>query len=172
MNKTTLALIAGTAMLCGALAQNVQAQPPGYPFGPYGGMPGYGYQYMPPASGYPSYFEDYTDLLEDRFDWMEERLDIRSDQKTAWNAFRDAVLKEIDAREELHKSFRRDRPDDALEMDARRITVMEQRLAGMKAIAQARRDLFAVLDNKQRDEASDLMTRHHPRGGSDGYWGY
>jgi len=178
MNKQTLAVIAGLALTLGAA--QVSAQPfgyggpyggPGGPGGPFGPPQGYGYQQQAPQPA----FVDPQEMLEERFDWLQDRLDIRDDQRKAWDAFTEQVLAQIKDRKAAHKQMRRDRPKNPLEMDQHRIAMMSQRLDGMKAVAKARKALYEVLDEDQREEAADLMMGKRQRGyrGATGwYWGY
>jgi len=174
MNKKTIAVITGLALTLGAAVQ-VSAQPFGYG-GPYGPPQGYGYQQQAPM---PPTFVDPEEMLAERFEWLEDRLDIRDDQKSAWQAFTDQVLAQVTDRKAAHKAMRKDRPKDPLEMDQHRIAMMSERLAGMKAIAAARKDLYEVLSDDQREEAADLMMDQRGghrqrgyRGVSGWYWGY
>jgi len=179
MNKQTLAVIAGLALTLGAA--QVSAQPFGYggpgggpfggPGGPYGQPQGYGYQQQAPQPN----FADPQEMLEDRLAWLQDRLAIRDDQTKAWAAFTEQVLAQVKGRKAAHKAMRKDRPKDPLAMDQHRIAMMSQRLAGMKAIAKARKALYEVLDEDQREEAADLMMGKRQRGyrGATGwYWGY
>jgi Spy/CpxP family protein refolding chaperone len=96
---------------------------------------------------------------EARLDALKSELKLTAAQEPAWQAFESAVQAQKDAHRGKHDMH--DMAEGADPMQAR-IEHMEQRLAGMKAVAQARADLYAVLTPEQKAVADRLMSG--PRG--------
>lgn len=97
--------------------------------------------------------------MEGRLSTLKSELKLTPAQEPAWAAFEQAVRKQFADRAEAHKQMQKT-ADDPMEA---RIAHMEQRLAGMKAVAKARKDLYEKLTAEQKAIA-DQHFRHQPRG--------
>jgi protein CpxP len=84
-------------------------------------------------------------------------LKLTAAQEPAWQAFEKTVKAQQNAHHGKHDMTEGGDPMQA------RIDFMEQRLAGMKAVAKARADLFAVLTPEQKAVADNMM-KNGPHG--------
>jgi len=80
-----------------------------------------------------------------RLDALKSELKLTADQTKSWDAFEAAVRSQRQAMIATHAAMQASGPNP----DAH-IALMEQRLAGMKAVQKARTDLYKVLTPEQK----------------------
>ena len=97
-----------------------------------------------------------------RLDTLKSELKLTGPQTAAWDAYEKAVRAQGEAMKTAHQQTR-DIADSNARMDAR-IATMEQRVAGMKAVAQARKQLYDTLTPEQKAIA-DRYSNHGGRHG-------
>lgn len=148
LSKLVVATLAGVTI---AVAASTFAHGPGYGSGPgygaRGGGPGMGmmggYDGGPGAgpcvgAGGPGA----------RLDAIKDELKLTAEQTKAWEAFEQAIAEQRQFMTQGHPRWSRNFDEH--------IAFMEGRLAGMKAVQQARKDLYSVLTPEQKAIAERL----------------
>lgn len=144
LSKVVVGAVAGVGI---ALAAVTFAHGPGTGFMPYGygygmGMHGPG-GYGPGMGMMHGFGGPYA--IEGRLDTLKSELKLTGSQTKAWEAFETAVRGQTQAMIATHTAMHATGPNP----DAH-IALMEQRLAGMKAVQKARGDLYNVLTPDQK----------------------
>jgi hypothetical protein len=141
----TLSKIAlGTAAAVGlGFAAMAFSQGPGLGggYGPGMGMHGYGAGMQGPR-GFGGYG---AASMESQLTSLKSELKLAENQAKAWEAFETAVRSQAASMAGMYATMRAGQPNP----DAH-IAIMEQRLAGMKAVQKARTDLYDALTPEQR----------------------
>lgn len=90
-----------------------------------------------------------------RLEALKDELKLTAEQTKAWEAFEQAIAEQRQLMIEGHPGWSQNADE--------RIAVMERRLAGMKAVQQARKELYSVLTPEQKAKA-DRFGFSGPRG--------
>jgi len=88
---------------------------------------------------------------------IKEQLNLTDAQAPSWQAFETAVTTQMESMTRGHEDHSAMSPKGESHDMEKRIAFMEQRLAGMKTVLQAREDLYAVLTPEQKATADKLM---------------
>ena len=163
LSKIAIGTVAGIGL---AFAAAAFAHGPGFGYGagghgygvgmmgPHGGGPGYGMH--GPYGGRPGAGPCLAaGTVETRLDSLKSELKLTDTQTKAWEAFENAVRNQVQVRTEARPHWSQNQDEH--------IALMEQRLAGMKALQKARNDLYAVLTPEQKSVA-DRYGFRGPRG--------
>lgn len=129
-------------------------------YGPPGGMPpggangpGMNRGYGPPTG----------DTVGQSLSNLHGRLSLRPEQESAWQGFANAVRQQTREMQSMQGSMLRP-PPTAPERLTRMAQFMQQRAAGMTAVAQALTKLYATLDDTQRSIVDEEFPAPPPRG--------
>ena len=94
----------------------------------------------------------------ERMELLAARLKLKPEQESAWKAFLGAQDARHAAMFKTRQEMRMQDRETALAQFEVRVQIMEQRLAGMKAVTKAAGDLYAVLDPDQKQVMDKFFT--------------
>ena len=94
----------------------------------------------------------------ERMELLAARLKLKPEQESAWKAFLGAQDARHAAMFKTRQEMRMQDRETALAQFEVRVQIMEQRLAGMKAVTKAAGDLYGVLDPDQKQVMDKFFT--------------
>ena len=94
----------------------------------------------------------------ERMELLAARLKLKPEQESAWKAFLGAQDARHAAMFKTRQEMRMKDRETALAQFEVRVQIMEQRLAGMKAVTKAAGDLYGVLDPDQKQVMDKFFT--------------
>jgi hypothetical protein len=98
-------------------------------------------------------------FAEGRIAFLKAELNIVAAQETAWNAYAEAIKRNLQNMQGMWQSmravFEADTPVERLDAQ---VAAMEGRLAALKEVRPALADLYAALNADQKDKADELLT--------------
>ena len=94
----------------------------------------------------------------ERMELLAARLKLKPEQESAWKAFLGAQDARHAAMFKTRQEMRTQDRETALAQFEVRVQIMEQRLAGMKAVTKAAGDLYGVLDPDQKQVMDKFFT--------------
>ncbi len=159
MNRTRLAgALLGAAILGLAVPSAAQM------YGPPGGT---GPRYGPPGGMGPRYGPPSEASVDQNLESLRSRLAITPAQESGWQAFTSAVRQQTEQMQALTGKMRQPGAN-APQRLTQVAQVMQQRAAGMAAVAQAMTRLYADLDENQRAIVDDAFPASPPSPGMGG----
>ncbi len=99
--------------------------------------------------------DDCQTQMKERLDEAKQKIEITDGQEPAWQRFSEMLTAEAEKHQKQMETMRNSN-GSGQNMD-QRIAIMEERLEGMKQVAQAYKDLEAVLDDDQKATVEKMM---------------
>lgn len=100
-------------------------------------------------------------MVEGRLAYLKTELELKSPQEAAWESYADAVRGRVEVMKGMrHAMMTTMQNGNAIERMETRISGMEAMVEALKAVKPATEKLYAVLDEKQKKTADQLIGAH------------